>query len=127
MASSKTLPILSMIAIPSTPTLLTRSLKTANIKPLKLPPKSPNLNAFAERFVRSIKHECLNNLILFGEKSLRYVVKEYIDHYHYERNHQGLDNVIPFPDDHLNRQKTAPLPNPNVSSGMLNYYHRKAA
>ena len=72
---------------------------TAGIKPLKLPPQSPNLNAFAERWVRSVKDECLNQLILFSERSLRHVVSEYLAHHHHERNHQGLDNVIPFPDE----------------------------
>ncbi len=56
-------------------------LKTVGIKPLKLPTRSPNLNAYAERFVRSIKDECLDQMILFGEKSLRYVLSEYVAHY----------------------------------------------
>jgi putative transposase len=73
-------------------------LGSAAIKAVRLPPHSPNLNAFAERFVRSIKTECLDQFVLFGEKSLRHVVREYLAHYHVERNHQGIGNVIPFPD-----------------------------
>ena len=64
-------------------------LRSSGIKPLALPPRSPNLNAFSERWVRSIKQECLSKLILFGEPSLRRVLSEFIDHYHFERNHQG--------------------------------------
>lgn len=55
-------------------------------------PKSPNLNAYAERFVRSIKEECLTRVVLLSERHLRCLVREYVEHYHRERNHQGLDN-----------------------------------
>jgi putative transposase len=58
---------------------------------VRLPPKSPNLNAFAERFVRSIKEECLNRMIFFGQASLRHAIKQYMAHYHGERNHQGSE------------------------------------
>ena len=64
---------------------------------IRLPPRSPNLNAYAERFVRSIKEECLERMIFVGQGSLRRAIAEYIEHYHGERNHQGLGNVIPFP------------------------------
>jgi transposase InsO family protein len=60
-------------------------------------PNSPNLNAYAERFVRSIKQECLRHIVPLGERHLRAVVREFVEHYHAERNHQGLGNVIPFP------------------------------
>ena len=56
--------------------------------------RSPNLNAYAERFVRSIKYECLNRMIFIGQASLRRAVAEYMAHYHGERNHQGLDNRL---------------------------------
>jgi integrase-like protein len=58
-----------------------------------LPPKSPNLNAFAERWVRSVKEECLSKLILFGERSLKRALHHYEIHYHQERNHQGKDKL----------------------------------
>src|SRR5262245_56231302 len=61
-----------------------------------IPARSPNLNAHAERWVRSIKEECLSKLILFGETSLRRVVSQYLEHYHQERNHQGKGNLLLF-------------------------------
>ena len=73
------------------------TLAAGGVKCLPLPARSPNLNAFAERWVRSIKEECLSQLILFGEKSLQSVVSNYLAHYHQERNHQGKDNLLPFP------------------------------
>jgi putative transposase len=62
-------------------------LQAAGTASVKLPPQSPNLNAFAERFVKSIKTECLEQFVLFGEDSLRHVIREYLAHYHAERNH----------------------------------------
>jgi hypothetical protein len=67
------------------------------VKTLALPPRSPNLNAYAERWVRSVRKECLSNLILLGEGSLRRALRHYEAHYHEERNHQGKDNVLLFP------------------------------
>ena len=69
-------------------------LKAVGIQVVKTPKWSPNLNAYAERFVWSIKYECLNKLIIFGERHLRYVIEEYIRHYHHERPHQGIGNHI---------------------------------
>jgi len=69
-------------------------LAESGIESVKLPPRSPNLNAFAERFVRSIKEECLERMIFFGEDFLRTAVREYLTHYHAERNHQGLNNEL---------------------------------
>src|SRR5919201_210804 len=63
---------------------------TAEVTRVPLPPRSPNLNAYAERWVRSVKDEALSRMILFGEASLRHVLKEYADYYHQERNHQGM-------------------------------------
>ena len=68
-------------------------LKAAGVKPVVLPPKSPNLNAHAERFVRSIKEGCLNRIIFFGEKSLRRAITEFVEHYHRERNHRSRQPV----------------------------------
>ena len=69
-------------------------LRSAGVRAIRLPPRSPNLNAFAERFVRSIKEECLNRMIILGERRLRYVIDEYVEHYHLERPHQGIGNVL---------------------------------
>ncbi len=67
---------------------------SAGVECLRLPAHSPNLNAFAERFVLSIKSECLNKLVPLGERHLRLAVSEFVEHYHLERNHQGLDNRL---------------------------------
>jgi transposase InsO family protein len=80
-------------------------LQVAGVQLLRLPSRSPNLNAYAERFVRSIKHECLRHIIPLGERHLRAVLREFVEHYHAERNHQGLGNVIPFP----SRDSASPL------------------
>jgi hypothetical protein len=72
-------------------------LDNSGIKRVPLPPKSPWLNAFAERWVQSVKAEALSKMILFGERSLRHVLSEYLAHYHAERPHQGTGNVILFP------------------------------
>ena len=64
---------------------------------MTLPPRSPNLNAFAERWVRSVKEECLSKLILCGEVSLQRALNEFIAHFHKERNHQGKENRLLFP------------------------------
>ena len=69
-------------------------LESGGVRPIRLPPRSPNLNAYAERFVRSIKEECLNRVVPLGEEHLRLLVREYVEHYHHERNHQGLDNRL---------------------------------
>jgi putative transposase len=102
--------------------------KSVGIEAMKLPARSPNLNAFAERFVRSIKAECTERMIFFGEPMLRHAVEQYIAHYHKERPHQGIGNVIPFPSD-IEPDKPA---NGTVEcrerlGGLLRYYHRKAA
>jgi transposase InsO family protein len=70
----------------------------AGVESVKLPPQSPNLNAHAERFVRSIKESCLERLIFFGEDSLRRVIQNFVVHYHSERNHQGLTNRLISPE-----------------------------
>jgi putative transposase len=68
-------------------------LRDGGVQPLRLPARSPNLNAFAERWVRSVKQECVSKLILFGEASLRRALTQYVTHYHEERNHQGKQNL----------------------------------
>ena len=73
------------------------TLAAGGVKCTPIPARSPNLNAHAERWVRSIKEECLSKLILFGENSLRRVVSDFLEHYHQERNHQGKDNLLLFP------------------------------
>jgi hypothetical protein len=72
-------------------------LRSADVGLVRLPARSPNLNGYAERFVRSIKQECLRHIVPLGERHLLEVVREYVKHYHGERNRQGLDNMIPVP------------------------------
>ena len=76
-------------------------LKTSGITCVTLPPKSPNLNAFVERWVRSVKEECLSKLILFGESSLKRALTEFLSHFHFERNHQGKGNLLLFPEQRI--------------------------
>lgn len=71
-----------------------RILKASGIKTIRTTPMSPNLTPVIERFIRSIKAECLNKMLIFGEAHLKYVVSSYIDHYHQERPHQGIGNQI---------------------------------
>jgi transposase InsO family protein len=93
---------------------------------LKLPARSPNLNAYAERFVRTIKESCLERLILFGEGSVRRAVAEFTVHYHRERNHQGVDNKLICPDPKLVREG-GEVKRLERLGGLLNYYYRNAA
>ena len=73
------------------------TLAAGGVKCLRLPARSPNLNAFAERWVRSVKEECLSKLILFGEASLKRALTQFQEHYLAERNHQGKGNILLFP------------------------------
>ena len=79
-------------------------LRASGIRTLALPPRSPNLNAFSERWVCSLRQECLSKLILFGETSLRRALNEYIEHHHSERNHQGKGNLLRLPSPDLPRR-----------------------
>ena len=96
------------------------------VKPVRCPVRAPNCNAYTERFVRSIKDECLARMILFGEESLRRAHREYMAHYHAERNHQGVDNRLLEPlatvsslDEPIHRRERL--------GGMLNFHYREAA
>ena len=100
-------------------------LKTAGVSVVRCPARAPNCNAVAERFVLSIKRECLDQLIFVGEASLRRALASYADHYNRERNHQGLDNrLIAEPEvfrctgDVINRARLG---------GLLSFYCRRAA
>src|SRR3954465_5885331 len=93
---------------------------------VRLPPRSPNLNAFAERFVRSIKEECLNRMIFIGQASLRHAITQYLTHYHGERNHQGLENRLLMPCRTIG-EAHASVKRRERLGGMLSYYHREAA
>jgi len=102
------------------------ALGATGIKSVKLPPRSPNLNAHAERFVRTIKESCLDRMILFGEGSLHKAIHEFMAHYHLERNHQGIGNRLITPQEPRLRGSGAIRRRPRLG-GMLNYYYRQAA
>ena len=101
-------------------------LKPSGVKTVKLPARSPDLNAYAERFVLSVKSECLTKIIPLGERHLRRAVTDYTEHYHQERNHQGLDNEL------IEKLIDGPDMDGTVDcrerlGGILNYYYRRAA
>jgi transposase InsO family protein len=100
-------------------------LRHAGATPVRLPRRSPNLNAFIERFIRSIKEKCLDRVIPLGEAHLRELSGEYIAHYHIERPHQGLGGALIQPaNDHAS---DGPLVKRERLGGVLNYYYREAA
>jgi hypothetical protein len=106
-----------------------RKLEARGVKSVKIPAQSPNCNPHAERFVKTIKYERLHHFIIFGERHLRRLIKEFVEHYMTERFHQGLGGQ-------LIRKQVGPT-NDNGAAGkvvrrsrlggMLNYYHREAA
>jgi len=99
----------------------------AGIKRVPLPPRSPNLNAYAERWVRSVKEECLSRLMLFGEAALCRALNAYMAHYHHERNHQGKGNVLLFPAVSQGTTHEGPIRCHERLAGLLKYYEREAA
>jgi transposase InsO family protein len=103
-----------------------RTLEGAGVSCLKLPPRSPNLSPHIERFMRSLKGEALSRLILFGEDSLRRAITAFLDHYHLERNHQGLNNRMITPGAEVGRGDGTVECRKRLG-GMLRYYHRRAA
>ena len=102
--------------------------RSGHVEPLKLPARSPNLNAYAERWVRSVKEEALSKLILLGEASLRRALSEYLLHFHRERNHQGKGNVLLFPSNHNSVSSSdRSVRCRERLGGLLKDYHREAA
>jgi putative transposase len=103
-----------------------RVLQNASIEPVVLPPRSPNLNAHLERFWRSLREECLDRLIFFGEASLRHALKEFVRHFLSERNHQGLGNRLIDPGPEVGLTEGI-IHRRERLGGMLRYYYREAA
>jgi putative transposase len=99
---------------------------SGRVEPLVLPARSPNLNAYAERWVRSVKEECLCKVVLLGERSLRRALSEYVEHFHGERNHQGKGNVLLFPRSATTRRDGRVHCRERLG-GLLRYYHQEAA
>lgn len=102
-----------------------RRLKDEGVAVVTLPAKSPNLNSHAERFVLSIKSECLSRIIPLGERHLRVAVKEFIRHYHTERAHQGIGNRLIEPTVAANGN--GPIRCRERLGGLLRFYYRNAA
>jgi len=100
-------------------------LRDAGVKPLRLPAKSPNLNAYAERFVLSLRRECLDRIIPFSERHLRTAIAEYLVHYHTERNHQSLGNELIKPLSPT-ANDAVPIMSRERLGGVLKYYYRAA-
>jgi putative transposase len=96
------------------------------VEPVLLPPRSPNLNAYCERFVRSIKEEALERMVMLGEAALSYVIHQYLAHYHTERNHQGLDNQLIAPEPGMG-SRSGQVRRRKRLGGLLSYYYRDAA
>ena len=102
------------------------TLRAAGIESVRLPARSPNLNAYAERFVRSIKESCLERMILVGGSSLRRAITQFVLHYHQERNHQGLENKIIRPQ-FTQFPTEGAIKCRKRLGGILRYYYREAA
>ena len=104
------------------------ALRSVGIEPILLPPRSPNLNAHCERWIRSVKTEVLSKMILFGEGSLRHCLEDYLSHYHAERNHQGKENLILFPvaGDRI-AEPIGEIHTRERLGGLLKFYYRQAA
>src|SRR6266576_715928 len=102
-------------------------IKTGSVNPLRLPARSPNLNSYAERWVKSVKEECLSRLILFGESSLRRALKQYLEHNHGKRSHQGKGNRILFPSQTEARRNMGAVRCRERLGGLLKYNEREAA
>ncbi|MCH8006598.1 MAG: transposase [Planctomycetes bacterium] len=99
-------------------------LQSAGVTSVRLPPRSPNLNAFAERFVLSIKSECLDRIVPIGERHLRRAIQEYVEHYHTERTHQGLDNRLI---EGVPEHGSGTVARRERLGGLLSHYYREAA
>ncbi len=102
-----------------------RLLKESGIDTVLTPYRAPNCNAYAERFVRSIKEECLNRMVMFGERSLHRAIREFVQHYHLERPHQGLGNEVIARDDRRPTSGTEVRCEERLG-GILRHYRRAA-
>lgn len=103
-----------------------QSLKREDVNCKRLPPRSPNLTPHIERFMRTIKEECLAKMIFFSEHSLRKAILEFCEHYHKERNHQGLNNSLIEPGEEVGKISGTISCHERLG-GMLRYYYRDAA
>jgi putative transposase len=100
-----------------------RVLGDAGVRVVQTPLQAPDANAYAERFVRSIKEECLDRMVPLGERHFRRAVAEFVAHYHHERNHQGLGNRLI---ECVASREAGTIRRRQRLSGLLNYYERAA-
>ena len=103
-----------------------QTLADAGIEVVRTAYQAPNMNAFAERWVKSVKDECLSHVILFGQGHLERVLREYVAHFHVERPHQGLDNELIAPAQ-ASGSPTGDVVETERLGGLLRSYHRAAA
>ena len=101
------------------------AVRDGGVRPVRLPPRSPNLNAYAERWMRSVKDACLAKLILVGEPALRTAVRAYVEHCHGERTHQGKDHLLLFPCEEMGQH--GPMLCRERLGSLLKFYYRPAA
>ena len=101
-------------------------MKASGEEPIVLPPRSPNLNAHCERFVRSIKEEAVEQMVLLGERFLSYAIHQYLSHYHAERHHQGLGNQLLASEPGIGSDSGQVRRREHLG-GLLSYYYRDAA
>jgi putative transposase len=94
--------------------------KASGVALSHLPPQSPNLNAHCERFVRSIKEDALEQMVMLGERALYHAIQQYLAHYHHERNHQGLANQLISPEPDL-RSHSGQVRRRERLGGLLSY------
>ena len=111
-------------AFPAPQRALEGSLSVNGAAPKKLPPCSPNLNAYAERFIQTLKHECLSHFIVFGERHLNHLVDEFVDYYHTVRPHQGIENRTPIQS--RDEPGSGPVRCESRLGGVLKHYYRAA-
>lgn len=100
-------------------------IESTGVKTVRLPPRSPDLNAHAERWIGSCRRECLSGFIVISETALKRIISEFLNHYHHERNHQGVGNQLLFPGDDLSDH--GPIVTRERLGGKLKYYYREAA
>lgn len=102
-------------------------LRRSGVELVRLPARSPNLNAYAERFVRSIRSELVSKVVPLGEGHLRHLLKEYVAHYHHERPHQGVGNLVLMPRGQPPWEAKGKVRKRQRVGGILNFYERRAA
>jgi len=102
------------------------TLEQAGVETVRLPPRSPNLSPHIERFMRSVKEECLERMVFFGERALQAAAISFVEHFHAERSHQGVGNRLIEPGEEAGRA-TGPVVCRERLGGLLRYYYREAA